>query len=459
MSNAAARRAGGANGIAGPVTASPAGEGYLAEYLQRLGVGPSTRWTGRVVQAVGNVVESEGPCCSVGERCLIEDRNGKQYPGEVIGFRGRTVLSMPISKPDGLRYGDRITAWGERPGVPVCEALRGRVLDANGAPIDGGPPFASAGSRAFDHPPPLPLEREPIRQALGCGVRALDGFVACGRGQRLGIFGGSGVGKSTLVGMMARNTAADLTVLALVGERGREVQEFLETLGEEGRRRSVVVVSTSDQSPLLRLRAALAATAIAEYFCSLGQHVLLVVDSLTRFAMAQREIGLAAGEPPTAKAYTPSVFSLLARLVERAGQFHGGSITAFYSVLMEGDDQQDPLVDAVRSLLDGHIVLDRQLAAQGHYPPIAILDSLSRLMPAVASPAHLEKAQQLKRLLACYQRSEDLIRIGAYQAGADPLLDRAIALRPGILEYLRQKPGDPAPLADSLARLLSLPGA
>ena len=221
-----------------------------------------------------------------------------------------------------------------------------------------------------------------------------------------------------------------------------------------------VIVHGPDPPPaLLRLRAALAATAIAEYFCSLGQHVLLVVDSLTRFAMAQREIGLAAGEPPTAKAYTPSVFSLLARLVERAGQFHGGSITAFYSVLMEGDDQQDPLVDAVRSLLDGHIVLDRQLAAQGHYPPIAILDSLSRLMPAVASPAHLEKALQLKRLLACYQRSEDLIRIGASQAGADPLLDRAIALRPGILEYLRQKPGDPAPLADSLARLLALPGA
>ncbi|MGH9534521.1 MAG: FliI/YscN family ATPase [Terriglobales bacterium] len=433
--------------------------GYLSAYLERLGLGAMTRWTGRVVQAVGNVVESEGPCCSVGERCLIEDRNGRQFPGEVIGFRGRTVLSMPIEKPEGLRYGDHITAWGERPGVPVGEALRGRVLDANGAPLDGGPAITPAATRAYDQAAPLPLAREPIRRALGCGVRALDGLVCCGRGQRLGIFGGSGVGKSTLVGMMARNTAADLTVLALVGERGREVREFLETLGEAGRRRSVVVVSTSDQSPLLRLRAALAATAIAEYFCAQGQQVLLVVDSLTRFAMAQREIGLAAGEPPTAKAYTPSVFSLLARLVERAGQFQGGSITAFYSVLMEGDDQQDPLVDAVRSLLDGHIVLDRQLAAEGHYPPIAVLDSLSRLMPAVASPAHLEKAQQLRRLLACYQRSEDLLRIGAYQAGADPLLDRAIALRPAILEYLRQKPGDAAPLDDSLSRLLALPSA
>lgn len=439
------------------MTPAPAEAGYLAAYLERLGLGPAPRWTGRVVQVAGNVVESEGPCCSVGERCLIEDHQGREFPGEVIGFRGRTVLSMPLEKPAGLRYGNRITTWGERAGIPVGEALRGRVLDANGAPLDGGAAFPAATTRAYDNPPPLALARQPIRQALGCGVRAIDGFVSCGRGQRIGIFGGSGVGKSTLIGMMARNTAADLTVLGLVGERGREVRDFLETLGEEGRRRSVVVVSTSDQSPLLRLRAALAATAIAEYFSSQGQQVLLVVDSLTRFAMAQREIGLAAGEPPTAKAYTPSVFSLLARLIERAGQFGGGSITAFYTVLMEGDDQQDPLVDAVRSLLDGHIVLERQLAAQGHYPPIAILDSLSRLMPAVTAPEHLEKAQQIKRLLACHQRSEDLIRIGAYQAGADPLLDRAIALRPGILEYLRQRPAEAAPLADSLGRLMALP--
>jgi len=300
------------------------------------------------------------------------------------------------------------------------------------------------------------LERLPICEPLVCGVRAIDGFLTCGRGQRLGIFGGSGVGKSTLIGMMARGTAADLTVLALVGERGREVGEFLEGLGEEGRRRSVVVVSTSDQSPLLRIRAALAATSIAEYFCHSGRHVLLVVDSLTRFAMAQREIGLAAGEPPTAKAYTPSVFSMLARLVERAGRFAAGSITAFYTVLMEGDDQQDPLVDALRSLVDGHIMLDRRLASQNHYPPISVLDSLSRLMPGVAAPEHLARSQELRTLLSAYAKSEDLIRIGAYSKGADPALDKALGLLPQLQSFLRQAPGEHASFADTIARLNSL---
>jgi flagellum-specific ATP synthase len=260
----------------------------------------------------------------------------------------------------------------------------------------------------------MPLTRVPIRVPLGCGIRAIDGLLTCGRGQRVGIFGGSGVGKSTLIGMMTRATSADLTVLALVGERGREVREFLdEAIGAEGLQRSVVVVSTSDQSPLLRIRGALAATTVAEYFSAQGKNVLLVVDSLTRFAMAQREIGLAAGEPPTAKGYTPSVFTLLARLIERAGNFNTGSITAFYTVLMEGDDQQDPLVDAVRALLDGHVVLDRRLNGQGHYPPISVLDSLSRLMPAVCSGEHLEKARRLRQLLASYSASEDLIRVGA----------------------------------------------
>jgi len=305
----------------------------------------------------------------------------------------------------------------------------------------------------LDRAAPLALERLPIREPLGCGVRAIDAFLTCGRGQRLGIFGGSGVGKSTLLGMMARGTSADLTVLALVGERGREVGEFLEGLGESGRQRSVVVVSTSDQSPLLRIRAALTATTIAEYFCRSGKHVLLVVDSLTRFAMAQREIGLAAGEPPTAKAYTPSVFSMLARLVERAGCFATGSITAFYTVLMEGDDQQDPLVDALRSLVDGHIVLDRRLAAQNHYPPVAVLDSLSRLMPSVVSPEHLDRSHRLRRLLSAYAQSEDLIRIGAYSKGADLALDRAIALLPELNAFLRQAPQESAPFAETVARL------
>jgi flagellum-specific ATP synthase len=303
------------------------------------------------------------------------------------------------------------------------------------------------------------MERSPIREPLGCGIRAIDGLVTSGRGQRVGIFGGSGVGKSTLIGMMTRGTSADLTVLALVGERGREVREFLEeSIGKEGLTRSVVLVSTSDQSPLLRIRAALAATTVAEYFCAQGKHVLLVVDSLTRFAMAQREIGLAAGEPPTAKGYTPSVFTLLARLIERAGNFGGGSITAFYTVLMEGDDQQDPLVDAVRALLDGHVTLDRKLNARSHYPPISVLDSLSRLMTSVCSPEHMEKAKRLRQLLAAYAASEDLVRIGAYQTGADATLDRALAALPAINRFLQQRKDEPAPFDGTIKALLALPG-
>ncbi|MGH9480281.1 MAG: FliI/YscN family ATPase, partial [Terriglobales bacterium] len=328
----------------------------------------------------------------------------------------------------------------------------------SGLPLDGAGPIVATALRPYDADPPSPLDRTLIRRPLGSGIRALDGLLTCGRGQRLGIFGGSGVGKSTLIGMMTRNTMADLTVLALVGERGREVREFLEdALGPEGRQRSVVVVSTSDQSPLLRIRAALAATTIAEHFCAQGRHVLLVVDSLTRLAMAQREIGLAAGEPPTAKGYTPSVFSMLARLVERAGQFQHGSITAYYTVLMEGDDQQDPLVDAVRSLLDGHVILDRQLGSQGHYPAINILDSLSRLMPAVTTPEHRQRVQRVRQLLAAYHRSEDLVRVGAYQPGADPLLDEALAALPALNAFLQQSSTQRLTLDGTVAELLQLP--
>src|SRR3954451_3244238 len=359
-------------------------EAILGAYAQWLHHSSTLRWKGRVTHVIGNLVESAGPFCSVGESCEMEDSNANRFPGEVVGFRGSTVLSMPMEKPQGIRFGDHIVSWGARPSLRVGPDLLGRVIDARGNPLDSLGEYRATRTIPIDGAVPLPLSRVPITEPLTCGIRAIDGFLSCGRGQRVGIFGGSGVGKTTLVGMMTRATAADLTVLALVGERGREVADFLKTLGEEGRRRSVVVVSTSDQSPLLRIRAALAATAVAEYFCHMGKNVLLVVDSLTRFAMAQREIGLAAGEAPTTKGYTPSVFSLLARLVERAGRFSSGSITAFYTVLMEGDDQQDPLVDAVRSLLNGHIVLDRNLAARGHYPAISILDSLSRLMPNIS---------------------------------------------------------------------------
>jgi len=428
----------------------------LHNYFRWLSGTPQIRWQGRVRQVVGGIVESQGPPCCLGECCEARDSAGQLYRGEVVGFRGNSVLVMPLEKPSGIRFGDPIYAYGLRPEVSVGDELLGRVIDGEGNPIDDLNRVVLRERRMLDPAAPGALERIAIREPLGCGIRAIDAFLTCGRGQRVGIFGGSGVGKTTLIGMMARGTSADLTVLGLIGERGREVGEFLATLGSSGRARSVVVVSTSDQSPLLRIRAALTATAVAEYFCHQGKNVLLIVDSLTRFAMAQREIGLAAGEPPTAKGYTPSVFSLLARLVERAGRFSRGSITAFYTVLMEGDDLQDPLVDAVRSLLDGHVVLDRALASEGHYPPIALLDSLSRLMPAVVSPEHLAQAHELRACLAAYARSQDLVRIGAYSRGSDPLLDRALAALPQVNEFLRQKPDEIAPLENTLERFLRL---
>ncbi len=430
----------------------------LQTYLDALRTAPQYRWAGSVRQAIGQLVESEGPFCSVGECCSIRDSNGVSHAGQIVGFRGAVVLSMLLASTGGVRYGDRVETDGRRPSIGVSPAMLGCAIDGTGQSLEAGKAYCAVESRPLDAPPISPLDRVPIREPIGCGVRVIDGLLTCGRGQRIGIFGGSGVGKSTLLGMMARGTSADLTVMALIGERGREVREFLEdTLGEEGRRRSVVVVSTSDQSPLLRIRAAMAATAIAEYFCDQGKQVLLVLDSITRLAMAQREVGLAAGEPPTAKGYTPSVFGMLARVIERAGCREKGSITAFYTVLMEGDDQQDPIVDAVRSLLDGHIVLDRRLASEGHYPPVHILDSLSRLMPNVCSAEHLAKAAQVRRLLAAYHRSEDLIRIGAYQKGTDAVLDRALESLPRINDFVRQGGAELAPLAETLKRLSQLP--
>ena len=430
----------------------------LAPYTHHLQTGSTLRWRGRITQVIGNLVESDGPFCSVGECCQLVGHGGKGYSGEIIGFRGSTMLSMAADQPQGVRFGDQIVTWGARPSIRVGPGMLGRVVDTAGNPLDGKGEYRAVHSINLDGSAPLPLDRVPIREPLSCGIRAIDGFVTCGRGQRVGVFGGSGVGKSTLIGMMARGTAADMTVLALVGERGREVGEFLEILGEEGLRRAVVVVSTSDQSPLLRIRAALAATAVAEHFASQGKNVLLIVDSLTRFAMAQREIGLAAGEPPTAKGYTPSVLNMLARLAERAGNFLQGSITAFYTVLMEGDDQQDPVVDTVRSLLDGHVVLDRNLAFRSHYPPISILDSLSRLMNSVVSEQHLAKANAMRMMMAAYHRSEDLVRIGAYQKNSDPVLDNAIENLPAVNTFLRQKPDEFSTFDETVERLVALPG-
>jgi flagellum-specific ATP synthase len=429
----------------------------LARYFGRLERGQPWRWRGQVLESVGQTIESAGPLASVGECCEIRDQFGRPHLAEVIGFRGSNVLSMPVESTEGIRFGDAVAALGIHPEIEVGPALMGRVLNALGAPIDEGKTPAVALALPLEGAVRSPLDRRPIRTPLGTGIRVLDGLLTVGRGQRVGIFGGSGVGKSTLIGMMTRNTEADVTVVGLVGERGREVGEFLDdALGVEGRARSVVVVSTSDQSPLLRMRAALAATTVAEHFAAQGKHVLLVLDSLTRFAMAAREIGLAAGEPPTAKGYTPSVFTRLARLVERAGQFRVGSITAFYTVLMEGDDQQDPLVDAVRSLLDGHVVLSRALAAEGWYPPVEVLDSISRLMPAVTQPAHREEAALLRRLMAVYARSEDLVRIGAYKPGSDEELDRALRARPALRAFMIQEAHEQVRFADSVGRLAAL---
>lgn len=430
----------------------------LDSYLEQVESMGGLRWRGKVTRATGQIVESEGPFCSVGECCEVTDGAGNVYEGEVVGFRGPTVLSMTLAKVIGIRYGDLITTRGVHPSIGVGPGLAGRVIDGSGKALDSSSRLRIERKWPLHTSPPSALERVPITDPAGCGVRAIDSLITAGRGQRLGIFGGSGVGKSTLIGMMARGSSADVTVLALVGERGREVREFLEkALGDEGRRRSVVVVSTSDEPPLVRIRAALAAASVSEYFCSLGKNVLLVVDSLTRVAMAQREIGLAAGEPPTSRGYTPSVFTLLARLIERAGRFGNGSITAFYTVLMEGDDQQDALVDAVRALLDGHIVLDRRLNMQNHFPPISILDSLSRLMTSVCSREHLEKARRVRKLLASYAASEDLIRVGAYQKGLDSVLDRAVAAVPAINAFLQQETAEAVSFDQALKQLLALP--
>jgi flagellum-specific ATP synthase len=431
--------------------------GILDRYTTRARTMQPWRWRGQVVESIGNTIESAGPVASVGECCEIEDRVGIKHRAEVIGFRGARVISMPMKTTDGVRFGDSVIALGCGPEVVVGQGMIGQILDGMGIPMDRRKLVGSTERLPLEGTVHAPLDRVPIHVPLGTGIRTIDGLLTVGRGQRVGIFGGSGVGKSTLIGIMTRNTEADVTVVGLVGERGREVREFVENaLGKVGLARSVVVVSTSDESPLMRMRAAMTATTIAEFFARKGEAVLLVLDSLTRFAMAAREIGLAAGEPPTAKGYTPSVFSRLAKLVERAGNFRTGSITAFYTTLMEGDDQQDPLVDAVRSLLDGHVVLSRRLAAEGWYPPIDLLDSISRLMPAVTQTNHREQAALIRRMLATYARSEDLVRIGAYKPGADADLDRALQSRSAMREFMMQAPKERVGYADCLRRLAEI---
>lgn len=417
--------------------------------------------TGKVMRAVGLVVESKGPVVAVGDLCfLVSNGDAPPTPLEVIGFRESTVLSMPLGQMPAVRAGDTVIAAGARAEVPVGGALLGRVIDALGNPLDDFGPIQNDGAYPLHRASTNPLARENIKRPLATGVRAIDGLLTIGGGQRIGIFGGSGVGKSTLLGMMAKNTAAQVNVIALIGERGREVREFVEReLGEEGMRHSVVIVSTSDDSSLLRIRAAFAATAIAEYFKDCGASVLLIMDSVTRFAMAQREIGIAAGEPPSAKGYTPSVFALLPRLLERAGNFsNGGSITGFYTVLVEGDDMNEPISDAVRSILDGHIVLSRELAARNHYPCIDVLHSTSRLFNELTNEEHHAAAARFRELLAAYHGSEDLIKIGAYQSGSNALVDQALEKIDGLTQYLRQTRTEHVELSAAIDNLFSAVG-
>jgi len=422
---------------------------YMAEVAR---VDP-VRWTGEVTEVVGLLVESRGPIVAIGDFCEVRAA-GRRIRSQVIGFRNGRVLSMPLEEIDGLQLGDPVVARKEDARIAVGRALLGRVLDGFGNPMDCGPPIDAEDMYGLYTPPPNALAREHITRPLVTGIRAIDGLLPIGLGQRIGIFGGSGVGKSTLLGSMSRHNSADVSVIALVGERNREVRGFLENeLGPEGRARSVVVCATSEQPAPLRVRACFVALAVAEYFRDQGANVLLVMDSVTRLAMAQREIGLAAGEPPSQKGYTPSVFNLLPRILERAGNFPRGSITGFFTVLVEGDDFNEPISDAVRAILDGHIILSRQLAAQGHYPAIDVLHSVSRLTGAIATPAQKQAGRKLRQALAEYRDAEDLIQLGAYVAGSNPGLDASIRLRPELLDFLRQDHSESAGLDETLARM------
>ena len=387
----------------------------------------------------GLLIESIGPPVSVGDLCEVETAGGGRVRAQTVGFRNGRALSMPLEDASGLKLGAPVRARREARQAAVGDELLGRVIDGFGAPLDDRGPVVASRHRELLAPPPGPLARLPIREPLATGVRAIDGLLPCGKGQRVGIFGGSGVAKSTLLAALARNSSADVNVIALIGERNREVRDFIEdSLGPAGLAKSVLVVATSERPAPVRVRATLLAAAIADDFRAQGRDALLIMDSVTRLAMAQREIGLAAGEPPSQKGYTPSVFQMLPQVFERAGNFEQGSVTGFYTVLVEGDDMNEPIADAVRSLLDGHIVLSRELAAQNHYPAIDVLESVSRLARRVSDDGQTEWSSKLRDSLAAYRRSEDLINLGAYTAGANPKLDAAIRSRDEVVGFLRQ---------------------
>ncbi|NLY67152.1 MAG: flagellar protein export ATPase FliI [Tissierellia bacterium] len=425
----------------------------IKKYIFRVKNKRFVKYIGNITKVTGLTIESNGPITTIGELCYIYPHNEKDYVlAEVVGFRDDNVLLMPLGDMDGIASGSRVVASGKTLRVFVGEELIGRVIDGLGNPMDGQGPIKTLKTYEVSNTPPNPLKRKVIKEPLSLGVKAIDGMLTCGKGQRIGIFSGSGVGKSTLMGMIARNSSADINVIGLIGERGREVREFIEKdLREEGLKKSVVVVVTSDQPALIRVKGALVTTAIAEYFRDLGLDVMLLMDSVTRFAMAQREIGLAIGEPPVTRGFTPSVFALLPKLLERAGTSDKGSITGLYTVLVDGDDLNEPITDTVRGILDGHIVLSRKLANQNHYPAIDVLASVSRVMPNIVSKEHLTLANKIKDIMAVYKESEDLINIGAYKRGTNKKIDKAIDLKDDIDKFLRQQTMDSYPLENTIS--------
>jgi len=428
------------------------------KYFNELASMNLIKFTGYVSRIVGLTIESIGPAVEIGEVCQIyPSNNSEPIKAEVVGFKETNVLLMPLGDMMGIGPGSKVIASGHSLQVSVGEELLGRVLDGLGNPIDGRPAPATFGKSSAENMPPNPLMRNRIAEPLSLGIKAIDGLITCGKGQRIGIFAGSGVGKSTLLGMIARNTTADINVIALIGERGREVREFIENdLGEEGLKRSIVIVATSDQPALVRLKGALIATAMAEYFRDQGKDVVLMMDSLTRFSMAQREVGLAVGEPPVTRGYTPSVFAILPKLLERAGNSEHGSITGLYTVLVDGDDFNEPISDTVRGILDGHIILSRRLATLGHYPAIDVLGSVSRVMPNIVSNEHLEASRVMRELLAVYSEAEDLINIGAYKQGSNPKIDKSIEKNDECVGYLRQGVHEQFEYDDIIGKLIQI---
>lgn len=414
------------------------------------------RVNGKVTQVIGLTVESEGPDVSIGDLCYIyPHKSNKPLKAEVVGFRSNKVILMPLGDLDAIGPGCDVVGTGKPLTVQVGHELLGKVLDGLGQPLDGSYLPSRMAQYSTNNLPSNPLSRPRVLHPISVGVRCIDGLLTIGKGQRVGIFAGSGVGKSTLMGMIARNTSADVNVIALIGERGREVLDFIERdLGPEGLARSVVIVATSDQPALIRIKGAMIATSIAEYFRDRGLNVMMMMDSVTRFAMAQREVGLAVGEPPATRGYTPSVFAMLPRLLERSGTGAKGSITAFYTVLVDGDDMNEPIADAVRGILDGHIVLNRSIANRGHYPAIDVLSSVSRVMKEIVPSEHMEAADQLKRLLSIYKDSEDLINIGAYQKGSNPNIDIAMDNIEAIWDFTKQRTSEKLTYEEAQARLI-----